>query len=225
MNESYEGNASAAMAVDADGGSSVEETTELDTGEEVGNESFIVTESYVVPAATPKFHSGSISGFGLLRTNSGSTALVTTLHSDYNGRDYEMKSWLPAAWVENPRISREELAALPRPEGMNAKGNPKQTQLERFGSTISNSRNDADLQKLFAVAKKASRALPRPTYTNIDEFLELLNGALSGTPAVFTTREEKNDDPQYAPKETVSGIFGYDFDTSKLKKYVSAAGN
>lgn len=232
-----------AMAVD----SGTEVAGVEGTGEvtEVSND-FISTEAYVVPPATAKYHRGSVSGVALLSTKTGSTAIVATLHSDDNGRDYELKSWAPPAWIENPRITRAQLEALPRPAGTNAKGHPKQLQVERFGAAIANSVGTAilkgvdengrpmgieaigraaDVQKLLIVAKHASRSIAAGKYTTADEFVTELNSLVSGTPVIFTTREEKNDDPQFAPKETVNGIYGYDYDVSKFKKYESASGN
>lgn len=210
----FEGNEAAAMAAET-GEYEVNETNEVDVNDGGG---FIVTEAYTVPPATPKWHSGTIVGVTRLDTKSGTTGITVTYHSDSNGREYEGKIWPPAAWVENPRISRAELEALPTQEGK------KQSPLQRFGSAISNSKGTGDVDKLLSVAKRAGRTTPPPTYKTFDEFLEGLNTTLSGCPTIFTTKEEKNDDPQYQARESVNGVYGYDFDPTKLKAYVAASG-
>ena len=180
--------------------------------------SFFTTEAYVVPPATPKWHRGSVTGVTVLTTKTGTTGIQIAFHSDDNGRDYEMVSWPPAAWVENPNISRDELAALPTAEGK------KQSPLQRFGASVHNSKGTADLDRLISAVTRSGRTMPVPVYSTIDDFVSLLNGFVAGAPVVFTTREEKNDDPQYQARERVNNIYGYDFDASKLKAYVSAAG-
>jgi hypothetical protein len=183
------------------------------------SESFFTTEPYDVPAATPKRHSGSVTGVALLETKTGSTGIEIKYHSDSNGRDYEQVIWPPAAWIANPNISRADLEALPTAEGK------KQSPLQRFGSAITNSKGTGDFDKLFAAAKKAERTIPRPTYTTIQEFVEMVNGIFSGMPVKFTTREEKNDDPQYQARERVNAVYPYDFDLTKLKNYAEADGS
>lgn len=218
FNEGNEATAAMAAAESFEVGTGTQAETFEDTGGGEG-ESFIVTESYVVPPATPKSHNGSITGVTILTTKTGSIGLQVGFHSDANGRDYEQMIWPPAAWIDNPRITRAQLEALPVAEGK------KQNPLQRFGSAISNSKGTGDVDKLLAAAKKAGRAFPKPTYSTIEEFVEGLNTTLSGCPAVFTTKEEKNDDPQYTARERVNGVYGYDFDTSKLKAYQPAGGN
>jgi hypothetical protein len=182
------------------------------------SDSPIVTEAYTVPPATPKSHAGSITGMAVVNTKTGTVGLRVTFHSDSNGRDYEQTIWPPAAWAENPRITREELGTLPTAEGK------KQSPLQRFGSAISNSKGTGDVDKLIAAVKKAGRTFGRATYTTIDEFVEYMNQAISGCPVVFTTREEQNDDAQYQARERVNNVFGHDFDATKLKAYTPANG-
>lgn len=209
-----------AMAVDESGSTGVDASLDNVTQEVggSGDTGFIVTESYVVPPATPKKHRGTITGVALLQTKTGSTGISITAHSDDNGRDYEQVIWPPAAWVANPRITKAELDTLPTAEGK------KQSPAQRFGSAISNSKGTGDVDRLLQVAKVAGRTA-RAGYTNIDQFIEQFNTLLAGIPVIFTTKEEKNDDPQYQARERVNGFYGYDFDASKLKNYESASGN
>lgn len=226
----YEGNqetgAATATAVDEVGGTSTEvDTTGNDTMSSEGGDGFIVTESYVVPPATPKKHRGTITGVTLLTTKTGSTGITVAAHSDDNGRDYEQIIWPPAAWVNNPRITKAQLDILPRPEGFTSSGRPKQTPAERFGSSISNSKGSGDVQRLLQVAKTAGRTAGAAAYTDVTGFVDQLNTLLAGTPVIFTTKEEKNDDPQYQARERVNGFYGYDFDPAKLKNYEAANGS
>ena len=213
---------SAALAAETFGEGGLDNVTEFPATEH-GTEgvagSFFTTEAYEVPPATPKWHRGSVTGVTLLTTKTGSTGIQIGFHSDDNGRDYELVTWPPVAWIENPNITRKELAALPTAEGK------KQSPLQRFGAAVHNSKGTADLDRLISAVTRSGRTLPRPNYTDINGFIEQLNSFVAGAPVIFTTREEKNDDPQYQARERVNNIYGYDFDGSKLKAYVSAAGN
>lgn len=222
--EEVNSGAATAMAVD-ETGAAVDATTETTDGTAGG---FIVTESYVVPPATPKKHRGTITGVTALVTKTGSTAILVTAHSDDNGRDYEQKIWPPIEWIENPRLTQDtkfvvngqevKFRDLPIREGK------KQTPAQRFGSAISNSKGTGDVDRLLQVAKTAGRTA-QAAYTTFTDFIEQFNTLLAGTPVIFTTKEGKNDDPQYQAREEVNGFYGYDFDLDKLKSYQSASGN
>lgn len=201
---------------------------------------FFATDPYEVPAATPKFHRGAIESIAATDvTESGSRGIRVTFKSDSNGRQYENTIWPPMAFVDNPRITRDELAALPVPEGK------KQSPLQRYGATIHNhfgrdilrGKNDkgqpitikaigqsAEVDRLLIVAVHAGRTLPAGRYSNFDEYVSQLNNVVAGTPVVFTTREEKNEDPNFSNREKVNGVYGHDFDVTTFKQYQDAAG-
>jgi hypothetical protein len=191
-------------------GETMTDTTETTAG-------FISTEP--APAEVPATlkHRGSLTSVvAITSRDKGSRGIEINVHSDSNGNEYKTTIWPPRQWTDNVRITGAELAQLPRPEGVTAAGNPKQSPYERFGRTIASSDGRGELQRLLRAGDAAGRT-PENTYTDFDSLVTNLNTALTGIPLVFTTGPDGEPDPQYGFRIKVRSIYPHDAKWEKIR--------
>ena len=166
-----------------------------------------------VPPEEPEAHRGTIVSVSKQVAGSGSTSFRVNLQSIDTGRDDVLDVWLPRAFVENIAV---DPATLPDEQG--------NRQRMSFSIGIANSRKDATIQSLKALAEKAGRTFTGAKPTTIDEFIAAYNDLLSGLEIVYTRRPEKSkegEDPRFAGRLRVGTIMSQDeaFSPRALKKY------
>lgn len=210
--------ATAAQAVDSSETAGTDAVDADNVVEITAATGFIRTEA--APAEVPRQlkHRGSVTGImAITGTTTGNRGIEVTVHSDSNGRDYKTAIWPPRQWTDNVFITGAELAALPAPEGVTEKGNPKQTPYQRFGRTINSTDGRAELQRVITAGTRADRTL-NPNYTDFDTLVENLNTGLSGTPIIFVTGPDGDPDPEYGFRIKVKTVLPFDANFEKLRQ-------
>lgn len=190
-----------------DGGNNV---VEMPTPSTIGD--MYETGDVKLPPPTATAHRGTLTAITRVdAANTGSIAIKQTFVSESNGMTYERTTWLPKPFADNVHITRAELEEMGTPAGK------KQSYLQRFGETIHNSLNDAEIDQIIVAATTVGRQLfTKGSYTNLDEYIAKLSELAVNTPVIFTTRVEESEG--YRPKLLVSRVFPHTHDTSKFRQ-------
>lgn len=193
-------------------GLDIEETATQEESLEVGND-LLATAEVEVPPEEPEAHRGEILSVELHTADSGSKSFRVNLRSVDTGRDDFQDTWLPKGFLENIHVDPKTLP--------DDKGNRQRTS---YSIGVSNSKKDATIQALRAVASKAGRSFHGQRPTTIEEFVDAHNEVLAGLEVVYTKRPEKakeGDDPRFAGRLRVGTIMAQDeaFRPKALRKY------
>lgn len=177
------------------------------------DEDVLASTEVEVPPEEPEAHRGTILGVASHVSERGSTSFRVSLQSVDTGRTDEMDVWLPRLFVENIHV---DPATLP-----NEEGNRQHTS---YSIGVSNSKKDATIQSLRAIAAKAGRKPQGAKPTTLAEYVQAHNDLLSGLEVVYTRtpdRPKEGDDPKFAGRLRAKRVLSQDdaFKPKALRKY------
>ena len=174
----------------------------------------IETPELRIPAPPAQAHRGQVTGMELETFDSGATSMTFKLLSLENGREDQMRVFLPRDWVEDITI---DPTTLPKEDGNN--------QFMSYVRNVYNSDGTATFQVLRQIAGLSGRQVPEGTErpTTLDEFFAQMETIVPGITVVYTLATNKRAEPQFANRLEVKSIFNPDDvigNPKKLKRYL-----
>lgn len=156
------------------------------------------TPELEVPVPDPQAHRGTIEGVSRRDADTGTVGIQVDLKSIDTGLTDNLTIWLPKVFSDDIHVNPLDISDVPAP-------GKKQSPKERYGQVVHNKKNNAELDKLLAIAAEADR-VPAGVPADLDEYVAMLNELLTGVQVVFVRRVERNSDPQFADKLKVQRI-------------------